>query len=121
MPAATDDRMVGIFQRRVRRQTRFALRAAAEKDARAEQRDDLPAVAGHLEALRDANDRLWSNAQLFLSSVANVSKLLWGKGDGQGAGRAELRATLGVTDDSPLRSRQARNDMFDHFDEELIK
>jgi hypothetical protein len=117
-----DARMLAIFQREVARQARFALRAGAEIDAAAEQLDDLPVAAGFMQALREANDRLWSNAQLLLTAVANISKLLWGKGEGQATGRADLRASLGVgEDDSPLRSRQARNDVFEHFDEELLK
>lgn len=115
-----DERMLGIFQREVARQARFALRAAADIDAVAEELGNPPRTLD-MEAVRDANDRLWSNAQLFFGAVANLSKLLWGKGESQAMGRDNLRSSLGVAEDSPLRSRQARNDMFEHLDEELLK
>jgi hypothetical protein len=56
---------------------------------------------------------VWGELQTILVASANISKMLWG-----GKSRLELRRDLGVTEDSPLRDRELRND-FEHFDERL--
>jgi hypothetical protein len=117
-----EERMLGIFQREVAPQARFALRAAAEIEVTAEQLEGLPMRTGFMEALGEGNDRLWSNAQLLLSAAGNLSKLLWGNKSPEAlAERAALRASLGVTDDSPLYARRMRNHVFEHFDTVLIE
>jgi hypothetical protein len=69
----------------------------------------------------------WFALQAILSASANLSKLLWGSDDPRltqakreqrEAERTALRASLGVPDDSPLKSRTVRN-AFEHFDEKL--
>jgi hypothetical protein len=90
-----------IFQREVERQCRFALIAIQDLE-QALQTIDL--------------DRLWYSVQAFLIAAGNISKLLWPKGSAKR--RAELRASLSVNDDSPLKSRTFRNH-FEHFDERL--
>ena len=65
---------------------------------------------------------IWFCLQNILVSVANLSKLLWPTGRNPSefsrAIRSELRSSLRVTEDSPLKSRRFRND-FEHFDERL--
>src|SRR2546428_224252 len=62
----------------------------------------------------DDRDRCWFALLGLLTAAANISKLLWGSHPR----RADLRALLGVEDDSPLRVRKLRNDL-EHFDERL--
>lgn len=71
--------------------------------------------------------RIWFSVQNILVSSANLSKLLWGSGrngpDARAeaeAGRHELRESLQVEDDSPLKSTTVRN-RFEHFDQRLEK
>jgi hypothetical protein len=92
-----------IFQKEVERQCRFALIAIQDLE-QALQVGDL--------------DRLWYSVQAFLIAVANISKLLWGSNPSSEKERAELRASLSLSDNSPIRSRKFRNH-FEHFDERL--
>jgi hypothetical protein len=62
--------------------------------------------------------RLWAPMQSFLTAVANISKALWGQSGRHATKRAALRASLGVTDPSPLAVTSMRNN-FDHFDDRL--
>jgi len=96
-----------IFQTEVERQCKFALIAA----------QDLDRALHTLE-----NDRIWYSVQSFLVAVGNVSKLLWpikkeDKLKLRERGK-ELRTSLSVGNDSPLRPRTFRN-YFEHFDEGL--
>ncbi|MCY1684009.1 hypothetical protein [Kocuria sp. SL71] len=64
-------------------------------------------------------DIFWAGIQGFLTATANVSKTLWGtEGRKFVVSRQPLREALGVSDDSPLASRDLRNHL-DHFDERL--
>jgi hypothetical protein len=66
-----------------------------------------------------AVDRFWYSFQAFLVAAGNISKLLWPaylKGEKLIPERGpDLRASLEVGEDSPLRSRALRNH-FEHFD-----
>jgi hypothetical protein len=94
-----------LLQLEVERQTGFALDA----------HDELTA------ALTSGDDRrFWRATQMFLSSAANVSKLLWGITREAEIDRKELRELLRVSDDSPLRSRALRNH-YEHFDDRIVK
>ncbi len=68
----------------------------------------------------DQNDQnvFWASIQGFLTAAANISKTLWGAGGRLSEQRAELRASLGVDDESPLASTDLRNHL-EHFDERL--
>ena len=55
--------------------------------------------------------------QGFLIAVANVSKILWPLKKFEDRG-SMLRASLGIKDDSPLKSRKFRNH-FEHYDERI--
>ena len=61
--------------------------------------------------------RFWYCLQAFLAAAANISKLLWPSVSAAERGR-ELRALLGINNDSPLRARGLRNDI-EHMDERL--
>ncbi|PAE27925.1 hypothetical protein CHI07_17170 [Paenibacillus sp. 7884-2] len=60
------------------------------------------------------------HAQSFLVFTANISKLLWGTSDNYSRKREDLRKSLGIKNNSQLRSRTLRN-LFEHFDENLEK
>jgi hypothetical protein len=62
--------------------------------------------------------RLWYSAQALLVAAGNVSKLLWPPNPKYQQRGRELRASLGVKEDSPLAPRTFRNH-FEHFDERL--
>lgn len=61
---------------------------------------------------------IWFAIQNLLLAAGNLSRLLWGASTAQASSREELRQSLSVTDDSPLRDRRLRNH-FEHFDHKL--
>lgn len=92
--------------------------AAAKTDA-----SSVPPGSGRVREriapVLTAGTAVWAALQAMLVCAANLSKLLWGsEGKGLEEQRKPLRDSLGVTDDSHLRSRALRND-FEHFDERL--
>ena len=56
--------------------------------------------------------------QGLVNAAANLSKVLWGPGGIRALERLEVRQSIDVTDDSPLRQVGMRNH-FEHFDERL--
>jgi hypothetical protein len=92
-----------MFQREVERQCKFALMAY----------DDLR------EALRN-NDmwRVWYFVQALIYALGNISYLLWPVRPRIKNRGAQLKSSLSVKDDSPLKARAFR-DHFTHFDERL--
>jgi len=62
----------------------------------------------------------WDVLQTVVVAAGIISNLLWGDSPSKAAERAELRASLGVMDDSPLRARGVRN-AFIHIDERLME
>jgi hypothetical protein len=69
-----------------------------------------------------ASERFWYSVQAFLVAAGNISKLLWPsyrKGEERIPERGpEVRASLGVEENSPLQPRTFRNH-FEHFDVRL--
>ncbi|MCY8932517.1 hypothetical protein [Bacillus atrophaeus] len=61
---------------------------------------------------------VWYHIQSFLTSSANISKLLWGVNKQICESRVVLREKLGVSENSSLKSRKMRN-FFEHFDEHI--
>jgi hypothetical protein len=98
-----DTFLLRIFQRQVANQCFAALMAAELAQTAADSRNQ---------------DVFWASIQNCLTSVANISKALWGQGDKYTEERRPLRESLGVPDDSPLKPTSMRNN-FDHFDERL--
>jgi hypothetical protein len=99
--------LLRTFQQHVLSQCKFAIRAAGEVDAGLDNND---------------RDRIFYSLQSLLNATANVAKALWGpcKKPDIAARRKPLRDSIGVTDDSPLRSVKMRNN-FEHFDERIDK
>ena len=59
--------------------------------------------------------RIWCPIQSFLAATANISKILWGSDPAVSSARSPLRQALKVSDASPLRSRNLREN-FEQFD-----
>jgi len=95
-----DQQVLGILQYEVEFQCKCALTSASLMDQ---------AYAA------DNYDGFWYALQGFLIAAANLSKLFWGSRGNKELERLDLRKSLGVTDDSPLRDPDLRND-FEHFD-----
>lgn len=95
--------LLRLFQREVERQCRFALLAT----------EDLHHALGILD-----RDRVWFSTQVLLVAAGNVSKLLWPSDSRYSNRGTDLRASLGVRNDSVLAPRRFRNH-FEHFDERL--
>lgn len=130
-----DDHLIKIFQMQIWTQCRFAAIALddfkvqlADADAARERaqpryaklatldRGELTAAAYGIAM--EWPVRTWAPIQAFLTAVANISKACWGQKGEFADVRAELRASLEVKDDSPIRPTTMRNH-FDHFDEKL--
>jgi hypothetical protein len=100
-----------IFQREIERQCKFAIIAVEQIKM----------------GLADTNlDLVWYAIQSFLVAVGNISKIFWPSNSKyqnpkyqkyQKRGE-ELRKSLSIEDDSPIRPRNFRNH-FEHFDERL--
>jgi hypothetical protein len=98
--------MLRIYQRQVEMHCRFALFAAQGIQDRLNSQD---------------TEGIWFWVESFLNAVGNLSKVFWPNHDRKDAvDREPLRASLGVTDDSPLQIRKMRNH-FEHFDERVEK
>ncbi|MCY7446342.1 hypothetical protein MCZ36_15280 [Bacillus safensis] len=74
---------------------------------------------------REQRQKIWYHVQSFLTSSANISRLLWGSYTKDYAKyklrkelRKELRKKLNVSESSTLKSRKMRN-LFEHFDEHI--
>lgn len=101
-----DQMLIEIFQDEIKRQSSFALSSIS-----------------NINYFFDSDDRtdadyLWYYVQNFLTSSANVSKLLWGSNEKQNHSRKKLRESLKVREDSILFSKTLRND-FEHYDERI--
>ncbi|WP_157223717.1 hypothetical protein [Caulobacter sp. AP07] len=92
-----------VFQRQVLDQCKFLLKSADEINAGM--------------ALRDT-DHILYGIQNLLNAGANISKMLWGQKGKFANQRAQLRDSIGVADDSPLREVTMRNN-FEHIDERI--
>ncbi|RBO73050.1 hypothetical protein [Microbacterium sp. H6] len=71
-----------------------------------------------LDARAPNRDELWHGIQVFVTAAGNVSKALWGAGGRRAGERAELRASLAVSDESALKGFTFRNH-FEHFDDRI--
>jgi hypothetical protein len=100
-----DIKLIRVFQQQVLFQCECVLSAAQQADAHLRAR--------HLIAV-------FAALQNLLTAAANASRALWGQTNRAevAAARAPLRASIGIADDSPLRSVRMRN-KFEHIDEYL--
>jgi hypothetical protein len=100
-----DTTLLHIFRLQVEHQCYAAV--LAEQEARTALRGEYMDIG-----------RFFANIQSCLTAVANISKALWGQSGRYAKEREELRITLGVSDDSPLKSTSMRNN-FEHIDERI--
>ena len=98
-----DQRLIEIFQLQIALQCKFLLRACEDVN-RSLANNDI--------------DGVFYGLQNLLGAGANITKALWGQRMKLEAQRAPLRASLNVTDISPLKNVKVRN-YFEHFDEKL--
>lgn len=92
-----------VFQNHARDQCKFIIASAQQLDA----------------AMVERNfDHVFFAIQNLLNAGANLSKLFWGSGGRKATEREKLRASIGVTNDSPLREVDMRNN-FEHMDERI--
>ena len=98
-----DTMLLRVFQHQVLLQCEFMLLAAAEIN----------------ESLKDkTNTRVFYSIQNLLNAAANVSKAFWGQAGKLATARQALRDSVGVSDASPLREVNMRNN-FEHLDDRL--
>jgi hypothetical protein len=93
-----DTMLLRIFQRHVLEQCEAVLISRSEMDPR--------------------SPRLWYAAGNLVVATANLSKAFWGQRGDLATQREPLRASLGVSDSSPLRATTMRNH-FEHIDERV--
>ena len=101
-----DIMLLRLYQQQVLLQCEFVLAATKEIDA------------GLAQAGSNSNSQVFYGIQNLLNAAANICKALWGAKGKRSVEREALRASIGVTDASPLREVGMRNS-FEHFDERL--
>lgn len=119
-----------IFQREVAQQCRFATLSVDAINTANHERDEMfekMRAGERTGADFDGNGlRTWFALQAFLVATANISKLLWGSKQGEKPivkqrqhDRRELRASLGVMENSVLRLSPEFRNHFEHLDERI--
>lgn len=96
-----------IFQNEIQKQCEYAINSAMYMN---DSLNDLQK--------EHSGEQLWYFAQNFLTSTANVSKLLWGSKEEIKGSRKPLRDSLQISDQSLVKSRAMRNH-FEHYDERI--
>ncbi len=92
-----------VFQRQALDQCRFLVLAAQGVNFGMQQHD---------------TDLIFFNLQNMLNAGANISKIMWGQKGKKAAERQQLRASVNIADNSPLRDVNMRNN-FEHMDERI--
>lgn len=71
---------------------------------------------------KDDVDYIWLYISSFLTSTANISKLLWGSYNNENTmnEREPIRHILNIDDNMKIKSKSFRNN-FEHIDDEIIK
>src|ERR1039458_1723222 len=108
--------LLRLFQRQVVFQCQAVILAAQDMQTALNTKPPNP-------AWQQAQTRFWHGAHNLVVAVGNLSKTMWGSGNPEErrrryAERQPLRGSLQVTDASPLRVVDIRND-YEHFDERL--
>lgn len=100
-------RLIFIFQNEIDKQSEYALIS-------------IDYIDYYLQKLTEENSNkfIWYFVQNFLTSSADVSKLLWGSKKEENIDRKELRESLNIDDKSVLFSKKLRNH-FEHYDERI--
>jgi hypothetical protein len=104
-----DARLINLFQMEIKNQCEFALHSIESINKLIR-----PPIASF------NSNEIWFFIQSFLTSTANISKLLFGTKEKVSAARKPLRESLNVPDCSALKIRDMRNH-FEHFDERIEK
>src|SRR5437764_5751138 len=112
-----------LFRDEIEMQCKFVLLGAVRLDQAEAELTASPStqeewMAGKRRNPSEPLTRIWLALQDILVSAANISKLLWGRPGGRAAEREDLRSLLRISDSSPLRSPDLRND-FEDFDERI--
>ncbi len=94
-----------IFQSEIEKQCKFAIIAVEQ-------------IKTELANTNSNLDLVWYAIQNFLVAVANISKFFWPPKFKYQKRGEELRKSLGIKDDSPIKPRGGRN-VIEHFDEKL--
>lgn len=119
-----------IFQREVAKQCRFAILSVDAINMANQERGEMfeKMHAGERTGADFEGNglRTWFALQAFLVATANISKLLWGSKQGEKLvvkqrqhDRRELRASLGVMENSVLRLSPEFRNHFEHLDERI--
>lgn len=91
--------------------------SAQQIDAGMRAGGEIPGMPGHY---RPDFDMVFGGIQNFLNAAGNISKACWGNySDEAIADRAELRESLGLTDDHVLGQPRTVRNHLEHFDERL--
>lgn len=98
-----DDFHLRIFQAQLRDQCKFLVFSASALEDGFKNHD---------------SDHVWCSVQNMLTAGANISKLLWGSKGKKAEQRRRLRDSVSVSDHSPLRNVNMRNN-FEHMDERI--
>jgi hypothetical protein len=114
------------FQREIERQCRFAAISITLLNGANMARQQAVA-ARDFSHQNDFDAQLWYAAQNFLIAAGNLSKFLWGTKTGADAAtwarrqqdRRQLRASLGVADNSVLKLSPEFRNHFEHMDERI--
>ncbi|PEJ48206.1 hypothetical protein CN692_24170 [Bacillus sp. AFS002410] len=104
-----DSRLINLFQMEIKNQCEFALHSI----------ESINKLMKPPLASFDSNE-VWFYIQSFLTSTANISKLLFGTKNQISISRKPLRESLGVSEGSVIKIRDMRNH-FEHFDERIEK
>lgn len=104
-----EERLIKLFQMEIRNQCDMALHSI----------DAINSLMKPPVLTLDDN-QIWFYIQSFLTSTANVSKLLFGTKTHISRARRPLRESLNVSEDSVIKIRDMRNH-FEHFDDRMEK
>jgi hypothetical protein len=104
--------LLRCFQLEVSKQCRWAILAIEDLE------EALTGLNSGKLAHQYGMSRLWMSIQTFLVAGGNISKLLWPSQPNIPDRGTDLRASLGVKDNSCFKTRTFRNH-FEHFDERL--
>jgi hypothetical protein len=117
-----DHMVLKMFLRELEGQCRQALLAMQDMDRYAGERADgfkemrIDGGAG-VRKIQEADDRFWYSAQMLLTSVANISKILFPTRTGDQTRGDTLRSKLGIAADSRFNAagRSMRNN-YEHLE-----
>jgi len=108
--------LLRVHQRQIEHQCHAALIAAGQIDA-GMNAGGVPGGPGNIR-VRPNFEIVFGGIQNLLNAAANISKSCWGAGGKLTVERSDLRASLEITDTSPLANTDLRNHL-EHYDERI--